>query len=193
LSAGTELVAQDRLNAIVRSELSAEFGRRKLEAVISAERDEMMERLRGRVDRAVQQFGLEIVDVRIKRIELPQDVSERTYARMQSERIRVANEIRSRGAADGEKIRADADRQRQIVIAEAYGEAQRLKGEGDAKSAAIYNKAFSADPEFYSFYRSLDAYRATLHSKGDVLLLDPSSEFFKYFNNPGKGTGRSSK
>jgi membrane protease subunit HflC len=191
LSAGTEPVAQDRLNAIVRSELSAEFGHRKLEAVISTERDVIMDRLRGRVNKAVAQFGLEIIDVRVKRIEMPQDVSERTYARMQSERSRVANEIRSRGGADGEKIRADADRQRQIIVAEAYSEAQRLKGEGDAKAAGVYNKAFSQDPEFYSFYRSLDAYRATLHGKGDVLVLDPTSEFFKYFKNP--GTGRSGK
>ena len=185
LSAGTEAVAQDRLNAIVRSELSAEFGRRKLEAVISTERDQIMDQLRDRVNKSVDQFGLEIIDVRIKRIELPQDVSERTYARMQSERSRVANEIRSRGAADGEKIRADADRQRQVIVAEAYGEAQRLKGEGDARAASIYNKAFAADPEFYSFYRSLDAYRAVLHSRNDVLVLEPTSEFFKYLRNPG--------
>jgi len=189
LSAGTESVAQDRLNAIVRSELSAEFGRRKLEAVISTERDQIMERLRDRVNKSVDQFGLEIVDVRIKRIELPQDVSERTYARMQSERSRVANEIRSRGAADGEKIRADADRQRQVIVAEAYSEAQRLKGEGDAKAASIYNKAFTADPEFYAFYRSLDAYRAVLHSRNDVLVLEPTSEFFKYLRSAGSARG----
>jgi len=185
LSAGSEAIAQDRLNAIVRSELSAEFGRRKLEAVISTERDQIMDRLRDRVNKGVDQFGLEIIDVRLKRIELPQDVSERTYARMQSERSRVANEIRSKGGADGEKIRADADRQRQIIVAEAYSESQRLKGEGDAKAASIYNKAFTADPEFYSFYRSLDAYRAVLHSRSDVLVLDPTSEFFKYLRNPG--------
>jgi membrane protease subunit HflC len=190
LSVGTEAIAQERLNAIVRSVLSAEFGKRKLEAVISTERDQTMERLRDTVDKSVQQFGLEIVDVRVKRIELPQDVSERTYARMQSERSRVANEIRAQGGADGEKIRADADRQRQVIVAEAYSESQRLKGEGDAKAASIYNKAFTADPEFYAFYKSLDAYRAVLHSKNDVLVLEPTSEFFKYLKNPGSGRSK---
>jgi membrane protease subunit HflC len=185
LSVNTESIAQDRLNAIVRSELSAEFGRHKLEAVISTERDTIMQQLRERVNTAVQQFGIVIIDVRIKRIELPQDVSERTYARMQSERSRVANEIRSQGLAEGEKIRADADRQRQILIAEAYSAAQRVKGEGDARAAQIYNKAFGEDPEFYAFYRSLEAYRASLHGRNDVMVLDPSSDFFRYLKSPG--------
>ena len=189
LSVDRESIAQDRLNAIVRSELSAEFGRRKLEAVISTERDEIMERLRDRVNKGVAQLGIDVIDVRVKRIELPQDVSERTFARMVSERQRAANEMRSRGAAEGEKIRADADRQRSVIVAEAYRDAQKIKGEGDAKAAAIYNKAFSADPEFYAFYRSLDAYRATLRSRSDVLVLDPNMEFLRYMRGSGAGRG----
>jgi membrane protease subunit HflC len=189
LSVDRESIAQDRLNAIVRSELSAEFGRRKLEAVISTERDEIMERLRDRVNKAVAQLGIDVIDVRVKRIELPQDVSERTFARMVSERQRAANEMRSGGAAEGEKIRADADRQRSVLVAEAYSEAQRIKGEGDAKAAAIYNKAFSADPEFYAFYRSLDAYRATLQKRSDVLVLDPNVDFLRYLRSPNPSRG----
>ncbi len=187
LSVDRESIAQDRLNAIVRSELSAEFGKRKLEAVISTERDEIMERLRDRVNKGVAQLGIDVIDVRVKRIELPQDVSERTFARMVSERQRAANEMRSGGAAEGEKIRADADRQRSVIVAEAYSEAQRIKGEGDAKAAAIYNKAFSADPEFYAFYRSMDAYRSTLQKKSDVLVLDPGMDFLRYLRGPGPG------
>ncbi len=187
LSVDRESIAQDRLNAIVRSELSAEFGKRKLEAVISTERDEIMERLRDRVNKGVAQLGIDVIDVRVKRIELPQDVSERTFARMVSERQRAANEMRSGGAAEGEKIRADADRQRSVIVAEAYSEAQRIKGEGDAKAAAVYNKAFSVDPEFYAFYRSMDAYRSTLQKKSDVLVLDPNMDFLRYMRGPGAG------
>jgi membrane protease subunit HflC len=128
-------------------------------------------------------YGIEIIDVRLKRVELPQEVSESVYRRMDAERKSVASQLRSQGFSEAEKIRAGADREREVIIAEAYRDAQRVKGDGDAKAAAIYAKAFSENPEFYSFYRSLDAYRASFKNKSDVLVLDPNSEFFKYFRN----------
>jgi membrane protease subunit HflC len=127
---------------------------------------------------------VQVLDVRIKRVDLPQEVSEAVYRRMEAERKRVANELRSLGFAEAEKIRADADRQREVIVAEAYRDAQRIKGQGDARAAAIYAQAFQQNPEFYSFYRSLEAYRQSLKSKSDVLVLDPSSDFFKYLKSP---------
>jgi membrane protease subunit HflC len=135
----------------------------------------------------MKKIGMQIVDVRLKRVDLPQEVSESVYRRMDAERKSVAAELRSKGFSEAEKIRAEADRDREVIIAETYREAQRVKGEGDAKAAAIYSRAFSENPEFYSFYRSLDAYRASFKNKSDVLVLDPNSEFFKYFRNPGRG------
>jgi membrane protease subunit HflC len=130
---------------------------------------------------------VQVLDVRIKRVDLPQEVSEAVYRRMEAERKRVANELRSLGFAESEKIRADADRQREVIVAEANRDAQRVKGQGDARAAAIYAQAFQQSPEFYSFYRSLEAYRQGLKSKSDVMVLDPSSDFFKYLKSP---TGR---
>jgi modulator of FtsH protease HflC len=124
--------------------------------------------------------------VRLKRVDLPQEVSESVYKRMEAERKRVANELRSTGAGEAEKIRAEADRQREVILAEAYRDAQRSKGEGDAKATAIYAGAFGENPEFYSFYRSLDAYRSSLRNKSDLMILDPNADFFKYFKAPGK-------
>ena len=181
---GIETTAQSRLAGIINSELKDEFGRRELTDVIASGRDAIMERMRERANAGVKDLGIEILDVRIKRIELPQDTAERVFARMASERLRVANQERSEGTASGEKIRADADRQRAVVLAEAYKNAQQVKGEGDAKAAAIYSEAFSKNGEFYAFYRSLDAYKATFKSKGDVMVLEPSSDFFKYLRNP---------
>lgn len=181
---GVETTAQSRLAGILNSELKDEFGRRELQDVIATERDSIMERMRERANAGVKDLGIEIVDVRIKRIELPQDVAERVFARMESERRRVANQERSEGSAVGEKIRADADRQRSVILAEAYKGAQQVKGEGDAKAAAIYNDAFSKNGEFYAFYRSLDAYKASFKSKGDIMVVDPSSDFFKYLRSP---------
>ncbi|HSQ03504.1 MAG TPA: protease modulator HflC, partial [Burkholderiales bacterium] len=135
----------------------------------------------------VSSLGIHVVDVRLKRVDLPQEVSVDVYRRMESERKRVAAELRSNGAAEAEKIRADADKQREVIIAQAYRDAQRIQGEGDARAAAIYARAFNENPEFYSFYRSLEAYRAGFKNKNDVLVLDPNSEFFKYFKNLGKG------
>jgi len=125
--------------------------------------------------------------VRLKRVDLVPEISSDVYRRMESERKRVANELRATGQAEGEKIKADADRQRQVTVAEAYRDAQRVKGEGDAQAARIYAEAFQRNPEFYSFYRSMEAYRQGLRTKGDVMVLDPSSDFFKYFKSPGRG------
>jgi membrane protease subunit HflC len=139
--------------------------------------------VRQRAGDDLKRIGVEIIDVRLKRVDLPQEVSESVFGRMQAERQRIANDLRATGAAEGEKIRADADRQREIILAEAYRDAQRIKGDGDAKSSAIYANAFSANPEFYSFYRSMEAYRSSFRGKNDLLLLEPSSEFFRYLRN----------
>jgi membrane protease subunit HflC len=140
-----------------------------------------------KADADMRNIGVQIVDVRLKRVDLPPEVSESVYRRMETERKRVANELRSQGAAEAEKIKADADRQREIIVAEAYRDAQKVKGEGDAKSSAIYAQAYGQNPEFYSFYRSLEAYRASFKNKSDVIVVDPSSEFFKYLKSSGKG------
>src|SRR5205085_12458106 len=133
-------------------------------------------------------IGVGVVDVRLKRVDLVPEISSDVYRRMESERKRVANELRATGQAEGEKIKADADRQRQVIVAEAYRDAQRVKGEGDALASRIYAEAFQRNPEFYSFYRSMEAYRNGLRNKSDVMVLDPSSDFFKYLKNPGRGT-----
>jgi membrane protease subunit HflC len=143
-----------------------------------------MAKVRQRADDDLRRIGVEIVDVRLKRVDLPQEVSESVYGRMQAERKRIANEQRSTGAAEAERIRADADRQREVILAEAYRDAQKLRGEGDAKAAAIYASAFSQNPEFYSFYRSMEAYRQSIRGKNDLLLLEPSSDFFRYLRDP---------
>src|SRR5216683_1111717 len=184
---GDELRAQTRLSQTVNAALREEFGKRTVHDVVSGERDDIMRIVREKVEDDVAKIGVQIVDVRIKRIELPQEVSEAVYRRMDAERKSVAADLRSQGFSAAEKIRAEADRTRQIIIAEAYRDAQRVKGEGDARAAAIYARAFNDNPEFYAFYRSLDAYRASFKNKSDVIVLDPNSEFFKYFRNSGKG------
>jgi membrane protease subunit HflC len=143
-----------------------------------------MEDMRIKADADARKIGVQIVDVRLKRVELPNEVSEAVYRRMEAERKRVANELRSEGAAEAEKIRADADRQREVIIANAYRDAQKIKGEGDAQATAIYGQAFGQNPEFYAFYRSLEAYRQSFRNKSDLLVVEPNSEFFKYM----KGT-----
>src|SRR5690606_15170862 len=177
---GDELQAERRLSQTINDGLRAEFGKRTVHDVISGERSQIMDILRQRADRDARQIGIQVLDVRVKRVDLPQEVSESVYQRMEAERKRVDNELRSQGAAAAEKIRADADRQREIIIAEAYREAQRLKGQGDAKAAEIYAKAYGKSPEFYSFYRSLNAYRGSLKDKRDIMVLDPKSECFRY-------------
>lgn len=182
---GDETRAKIRLSQAVNDSLRAEFGKRTIHEVVAGERDRIMELMRAKADADARKIGIEVLDVRLKRVDLPTEVSEAVYRRMEAERKRVANELRSLGFADSEKIRADAERQREIIVAEAYRDAQRIKGEGDAKAAALYAKAFEQNPEFYAFYRSLDAYRQSFKSRGDVMVLDPSSDFFKYLKTPG--------
>ncbi len=181
---GDESRARTRLAQTVNDGLRGEFGKRTVHDVVSGARDKIMEEMRGKADADARKIGVQILDVRLKRVELPQEVSEAVYRRMEAERKRVANELRSEGSAEAEKIRADADRQREVIIADAYRDAQKIKGEGDAKAAAIYGQAFGQNPEFYAFYRSLEAYRNTFNSKHDVLVVEPNSDFFKYLKNP---------
>lgn len=184
---GDEARAMNRLAQTVNDGMRAEFGKRTVHDVVSGERDTIMEVLRKNADADARRFGVQVTDVRIKRVDLPTEVSEAVYRRMEAERKRVANELRSTGAAEAEKIRADADRQREVIIAEAYREAQRIKGEGDARAAAIYAEAFGRNPEFYAFYRSMESYRSSFRGKNDVLVLQPNSEFFRYMRSPRTG------
>jgi membrane protease subunit HflC len=180
---GDEARAQIRLLQTINDGLRAEFGKRDVHDVVSGERNVIMERMREKANEDAVKIGVVVRDVRLKRVDLPQEVSESVYGRMRAERTRAANTLRSEGAAESEKIRADADRQREIIVAKAYRDAQRLKGEGDAKASAIYARAYELNPEFYAFYRSLDAYTKSFKNKSDVLVLEPNSEFFKYLKN----------
>jgi len=183
---GDEEMAKIRLAQTVNASLRDEFGMRTVHEVISGERDQIMNIMRQKADADARKIGVEVVDVRLKRVDLPAEVSESVYRRMQAERTRVANELRSTGAADSEKIRADADRQREVILAKAYRNAQQIKGAGDAEAANIYAEAFQRNPEFYAFYRSLEAYKQSFRNKGDMMVLEPTSEFFKYMKNPGQ-------
>ncbi len=180
---GDETRANMRLAQIIKDGMRGEFGKRTIQEAVSAERSQIMEVLLAQAKRQAAPFGIEIVNVRIKRIDLPPEVSTSVYRRMEAERARVAAEFRSRGAEAAERIRADADRQREIILAEAYRDAQTIKGEGDAKAAAIYAEAFGKDPEFYALYKSLSAYRRVFGSKDDILVLEPESDFFRYFKS----------
>ncbi len=183
---GDEVQAERRLSQMVNDGLRAEFGKRTIHDVVSGERSEIMEILRQRADKESRQMGIQILDVRLRRVDLPKEVSESVYQRMEAERKSVANELRSQGSAAAEKIRADADRQREVIIAEAFREAQKIKGEGDAKASETYAQAFGKNPEFYSFYRSQEAYKNSFKSKSDVIVVDQSSDFFKYMRSSGK-------
>lgn len=184
---GDETVAKTRLSQTVNSGLREEFGKRTVHDVVSGARDKIMAEVQKKADADMRTIGVEIIDVRLKRVDLPAEVSEAVYRRMETERKRVANELRSEGAAEAEKIKADADRQREVIVAEAYRDAQVIKGEGDARAAEIYGRAFNQNPEFYAFYRSLEAYRSSFRSKSDILVLEPNSEFFKYLKGAGRG------
>jgi membrane protease subunit HflC len=186
---GDEELAKQRLAQTIRAILGQEINKRTIHEAISTERDKIMNTTRQRADADAKQIGVEIVDVRLRRVELPEEVLAQVYQRMESERKRVANELRSQGAAESEKIRADADRQREVILADAYKQAQKTKGDGDAKASAIYAGAYGQDPEFYAFYRSLEAYKATFRNKSDVMVLDPSSEFFQYLRQSGGAKG----
>lgn len=170
---------ENRLAPVVQAAFNEEITKRNVASVLATEREKVMNDVQTRLTDEAQAFGIEIVDVRIKRVDFVADITDSVYRRMESERKQVANELRSQGAADGEKVRADADRQREVIIAEAYREAQKIKGEGDAKSSALYADAFGRDPQFAQFYRSLEAYRATFRDRGDMMVIDPSGEFFR--------------
>jgi modulator of FtsH protease HflC len=182
---GDEEAARRRLSQTVRANLAEEFNKHDVHEAISSARDKITSVTQQKANADAKSIGVEVIDVRLRRVELPPDVTGPVYQRMESERRRVANELRSLGAAESEKIRADADRQRTVILADAYSEAQKIKGSGDAKASATYAQAYTQNPEFYSFYRSLEAYRATFRSKSDLMVLDPSSDFFQYFKDPG--------
>jgi modulator of FtsH protease HflC len=180
-TAGMKATADERLARRLESGLRDQFGKRTLHEVVSGERDALMADITASLNRmADQELGIEVVDVRVKAIDLPKEVNRSVFERMSTEREREAREHRAKGNELAEGIRADADRQRRVLLAEAYRESEEVRGDGDAQAAAIYAKAYSQDPDFYAFYRSLQAYKEGFSSKGDVLVLDPSSEFFRY-------------
>ena len=177
---GDERLAQDRLTQLVRSALNEEFTKRTVRELISDQREQVMQGIRKKVADDASDIGVEIVDVRLKRVDLLAEISDSVYRRMEAERKRVANELRSTGAAESDKIRANAERQRDTILAEAYRDAQKIKGAGDAKATALYAEAFGRDPQFAQFYQSLEAYRNSFKDKRDVMVVEPSSEFFKF-------------
>jgi membrane protease subunit HflC len=177
----------ERMAQAVQVALNAEIGARKVAEVVSGQRDQLAASLRERVAAGSRQLGVEVLDVRLKRVDFTPQVNAALYERMKADRQRVANETRSTGAAEASQIRADAERQRSVILAEAYRDAETIKGEGDAKATQIYAQSFGKNPEFYRFYRSMEAYRATFKARSDVLVLDSNSEFFKYFKGPGSG------
>lgn len=182
---GDERRAQDRMAQIIKAALNDEITKRTVREVISGERSQVMDAIRNKVAAEATQIGAQIVDVRLKRVDYVEQINNSVYERMKSERARVANELRSTGAAESEKIRADADRQRTVILADAYRQAEAIRGEGDAKAARIYAQAFGQNPEFYKFIRSLEAYKESFKTRSDVMLIDPNSEFLKYFKTPG--------
>ena len=187
---GDERRTQDRMAQIIKAALNEEITKRTVREVISGERGKVMDAIRTKVSEEAKQIGVEIVDVRLKRVDYVEQINASVYDRMKSERARVANELRSTGAAESEKIRADADRQRTVILAEAYRDAESIRGDGDAKASQVYAEAFGQNPEFFKFYRSLEAYRASFRNRSDLLVLDPNSEFFRYFRSADGGAAR---
>ncbi len=177
---GDERLAQDRLTQLVRSALNEEFTKRTVRELISDQREQVMQGIRKKVADDASDIGVEIVDVRLKRVDLLAEISDSVYRRMEAERKRVANELRSTGAAESDKIRANAERQRDTILAEAYRDAQKIKGAGDAKATALYAEAFGRDAQFAQFYQSLEAYRSSFKDKRDVMVVEPNSDFFKF-------------
>jgi modulator of FtsH protease HflC len=181
---GTDFrLLETRLSPVVQAAFNEEVTKRNVSELLSKEREPVMADVQKRLLEDAKAFGIEIVDVRIKRVDFVAAISDAVYRRMQSERQQVANELRATGAADAEKIRADADRQRSVIVAEANRDAQKVRGEGDAKASALYAEAFGRDPQFAQFYRSLEAYRASFRYKSDIMVLDPSSDFFRTMRN----------
>ena len=190
---GSERAASDRLAALLRDVLNIAVNKRTVNQITSAEREKAMAEISDLLQERVNDLGIEIVDVRMKRVDFTPEISESVYRRMEAERKRVASEERSKGAAQAERIRANADRQSEVILAEAYRDAQKTKGEGDGEAARIYAEAFGADPEFARFYRSLEAYRKSFSSRSDVMVLDPSSDFFSYLKSGSPESGKAEK
>lgn len=180
---GNQAAAQQRLQALIRDALNAAVNVRTVRDVVSAERDKVMSEIVANVQRRSGDLGVEIVDVRLRRIEFAPEISESVYRRMEAERTRVANELRSIGAAESEKLRANADRQREEIVAAAYAKSQAIMGEGDAEASGIYAEAYNRDPAFFTFYKSLEAYRSAFSKPSDVLVVDPSSDFFQFMKS----------
>ncbi|NLB12699.1 MAG: protease modulator HflC [Gammaproteobacteria bacterium] len=185
-TSGDELQAMQRLNPIIKEALRNQINQRTLQETVSDARSGMTEALVATASEGARSLGIEVVDVRIKRIDLPEEVSESVYNRMRAERSRVANELRSQGVEASETIRANADRERQVILANAERDAQRVRGEADARATEIYAEAYGRDAEFYAFHRSLESYRAAFQDGDAVMVLDPDSEFFRYFGNAGR-------
>lgn len=183
---GQESEAERRLEQVVDSSLRDEFGKRTMRDAISTDRRQIMDILTANADREARKFGIVVADVRIRRVDLPNEISQKVYQRMRAERSRIANQLRAEGAEAAEKIRADSERQREVLLADAYGKAERVRGEGDAKATDLYSKAYGRAPGFFSFYRSLNAYKESFRKKDDIMIVDPSSDFFKYMKNPGR-------
>ena len=181
---GQESEARRRLEQVINSGLRDEFGKRNVQSVVSAERGKVMQILTEYADRESRRFGIQVVDVRIQRVDLPDEVNQSVYQRMKAERLRIANELRAQGAEAAEKIRADAERQRDVLIANAYRQSETVRGEGDARATAIYANAYGQSPEFFALYRSLNAYKETFKKKDDIMIVDPSSDFFRYMKKP---------
>lgn len=182
---GNEIIATSRLLEIIKAAIRNEFAKRTVQEVVSLQRSELMQDMMLAAEDTANELGIQLVDVRVKRIEFSEDVAEAVFRRMRQERVRVATELRAEGAEEAEQLRAEADKQRTVIIAEANREAQKTRGEGDARSAEIYASAYERDPEFYAFYRSIEAYRTSMGLGGDLLVLDPEGDFFRYLNNAG--------
>ena len=180
---GFESVANDRLSEIIKNSIVTEFGKRTVEQAISVERAELMRDMLATASSTAQGLGVELIDVRVKQVEFPDDVKNAVYREMREERNRVAAELRAGGRETEQRRKSEADKERTIILADAYRDSQILRGEGDAKAAEIYANAYSQDPEFYEFYRSIDAYRKSMGKSGDILVLDPNNEFFRYLNS----------
>lgn len=183
---GQEAEARRRLEQLINSGLRDEFGKRTVQSVVSVERGKVMQVLTEYADREARRFGIQVIDVRLQRVDLPESISKSVYDRMTAERSRIANELRAQGAEIAEKIRADAERQREVLLANAYRQAEQTRGEGDGRATSIYADAYGRSPEFFSLYRSLNAYKESFKKKDDVLIVDPSSDFFKYMKKPAR-------
>jgi membrane protease subunit HflC len=186
---GDELIATNRLIEIIKDGIRAEFAKRTVQQVVTADRREIMDDMMDTAGRTAGELGIEVVDVRVKRLDLPDEVSDSVFNRMRQERAQVAAQLRAEGEETAERIRSEADRDRTIILAEAYKQAEEIRGEGDAEAADIYATAHQRDPEFYSFYRSLQAYRRSLGAEGDIFVLGPDSEFFRYMKEAGPTAG----